>query len=463
MRPARGRLRRTAVLALWAGLAVPGWSDITLSPQQMGALAVEAIRQGAPDEARMLAEALLGRDPQDQGAHVIRARAMRDQGLYDQARQAARQAWALADTDTERYAAARVMAQALSSDGKRTRAQFWLRRAAHHAPTPRHADRARRDFRHVQRQNPWQTHLSFTLAPNSNINNGSARESSRLNHVLSDLLFGAPVEYALTGAARALSALEYGAALRSRYRMAQTERRAHDLKFSLSYRSFVLSDSARATAPGVSGGDFAFGSASIGYGFRSLSADHRREFTLDAELGQSWYAGARYASFLRLGAAQSMKITPRRQLSFAVDAEKQMGQATVDVDTLAAALRLSERLESGRTVFGGLSARQTFSGSAQAEYREVEARGGFDLGETVMGAEVTLGLGVALRDYDVSPHSPTGRQDRRVFADATATFRGIDYYGFNPALTVSASRTDSNIGLYDTRRFGVGLGIRSAF
>ena len=459
----RRRGLRTSALVLCAGLALPGWSDVTLSPQQMAAIAIQAVREGAPNEARVLAEALLKRDPKDQGAHVIRSRALRDQGLYDQARGSAQEAWSLAQTDAERYAAARVMAQALSSDGKRTRAQLWLRRAVHHAPTPRHAERVRRDFRHVQQRNPWQTHLSFTLAPNSNINNGSARETSRLNHVLSNLLFGEPVEFALTGAARALSGLEYGAALRTRYRVTQTETTAHDLKLALSYRSFVLSSDAKAIAPTVDGGDFAFGSVSIGYGFRRLSADRRGEFTLDTELGQSFYGGTRYASFVRFGVAHAQKLAEGRQVSFAFDGEKQLGQATVDVDTLEMSSRISQRLRGDQVLFGGLSAQQTFSDTADAEYREVEARGGFAFGESVLGADLSLGMGVAFRDYDVSRHSPSGRQDRRIFADATATFRNIDYYGFNPALTLSASKTDSNIGLYDTRRIGVGLGIRSSF
>ena len=80
-----------------------------------------------------------------------------------------------------------------------------------------------------------------------------------------------------------------------------------------------------------------------------------------------------------------------------------------------------------------------------------------------MGASLQFGLGAALRDYDVSRHSAQGRQDRKLFADVTATFTQIDYYGFNPSLTLSASKTDSNIGLYDVNRVGLSIGIKSAF
>jgi hypothetical protein len=85
------------------------------------------------------------------------------------------------------------------------------------------------------------------------------------------------------------------------------------------------------------------------------------------------------------------------------------------------------------------------------------------LGKPVMGAALQFGLGAAYRDYDVSRHTVNGRQDRRLFADVTATFINVDYYGFNPSLTVSASTTSSNIGLYDVDRLGLRLGIKSAF
>jgi hypothetical protein len=35
--------------------------------------------------------------------------------------------------------------------------------------------------------------------------------------------------------------------------------------------------------------------------------------------------------------------------------------------------------------------------------------------------------------------------------------------GFNPTLSLSASTTNSNIGLYDVNRLGIGIGIASAF
>ncbi|MGJ8546972.1 MAG: surface lipoprotein assembly modifier [Sulfitobacter sp.] len=444
--------------------AAPGFAQTNLTAAQLGTLGMQSLQGRNPAQALAIADALLARDAGDMTALLLRARALRDLGQYDAALKTARRGWTLSQSDPDKYAAALVMAQALSSDGKRTRAQLWLRRAVQHAPTPALKGKAARDFNYVRQQNPWNTQVSFTLAPNSNINNGSARETSQLNYVYSELLFGEPVEYVLGGAARALSGLEYGAALHSRYRFNQTETTAHDLHILGSYRSFVLSSSAEDDAPDVSGDDFAYGSLSLGYGYKQITHDGRGEFSLNADLGQSFYGGARYASFLRGRVSQSYRINPRDRLQFSLLGEVQNGQRTSDTERLEFATSLTRQLKTGDNLFFEAAVtRQISDNNRDAEYNQLELRAIYAKAKPVFGAGLQFGLGAALRDYEYSVHDPDGREDTRIFADVTATFHQIDYYGFNPAVTVSASSTDSNIGLFDVNRFGISLGVRSAF
>ncbi|MDF1729294.1 MAG: surface lipoprotein assembly modifier [Sulfitobacter sp.] len=452
-----------AVAVGWCSGFAAFSDSLELSPDGLRQAATIALREGDAARAQAYAEALLVRDPDDRNALLIRARALRDQGETGPARADARRAWGLAETEAQKFSAALVTAQILSSEGKRTRAQWWLRRAAQHAPNDRLRAKAKRDFSYVRARNPWSTHLDFVLAPNSNINNGSARDSSTLNYALTELMGLGQVEFQLPGSAQALSGLEVGAGLRSRYRFAQTETTAHDLKLGLSYRSFVLSDSAKAQAPGVSGADYAYGTLSLGYGIRQLNFDRRGEMAADIELGQSWYGGARYASFLRGSVQQRLRTSASRSYRYGAHLERQFGQRTVDLDRITLEAGLSEKLARGDLAYVGVSAEVTQSNDRTTEYQEVQLRGGYQLGRPVMGAEVRFGLGAAWRDYDFSMHAPDGRQDRQIFADVTATFTEIDYYGFNPSVTLSASRTDSNIGLYDTNRLGLRFGIDSAF
>lgn len=295
-------------------------AQVTLTPQEMVQAAEVSLRTGDAARALAFADALLVRDAQDITAHLVRAHALRTQLRYDEARAAARNGWRFAKTDSDRYSAAMLMAQALSSEGKRTHAQMWLRRAAQVAPTPAHAARAARDFKYVKQRNPWQTNLSFTLAPNSNINNGSSRDSSALLYrLLNPFDIDGAGQVTLGAASKAISGIETGIEVQSRYRFHQTEREAHDLRLGLSYRTYALSSAskddlaaedaqrvARGDTPlGLTGSDYAYGTAQLGYGYKKLRTDRRGEFSLTADIGQSFYGGARYMRFLRASLGQS--------------------------------------------------------------------------------------------------------------------------------------------------------------
>ncbi|WP_143092449.1 surface lipoprotein assembly modifier [Sulfitobacter brevis] len=456
--------RLAGVAALAMALALPAGAQTTLTPDTMRGVAAEALRNGDPTRAKTYAEALLRRDPKDLTAHLIHARALRDLGQLPQARHAASVAWQMAQTDDQRYAVALVTAQILSTAGKRTRAQFWLRRAAHHAPNDLLQARAARDYKYVQQRNPWHSSLSFTLAPNSNINNGSARDRSELNYLASNIVFGTPVEYVLSGNARALSGFEIGGSARTRYRFKETATTAHDATMSLSYRTFLLSGPAKSQAASVAGSDFAFGNIAVGYGYRKHNRDRKGEFTFEAEGGQSWYGGAQYASYARVDFGQSFRPTADRSFNAALNLERHFGQATPDLDKIGLKANVTQRLASGATAYFGAAYETTWSPtSSDSEYQEVEIRAGYVPGAPVMGTQLQFGVGVARREFDTSRHSANGRQENRYFADVTATFNKVDYYGFNPTVTLSASHTQSNVGLYDLNRVGLRAGFHSAF
>ncbi|QUJ77102.1 DUF560 domain-containing protein [Sulfitobacter albidus] len=438
-------------------------APVQLTPAQMFEAAKLSVQSGQLDRAVRFADALIARDPGDVNAHLIRSHALRAMGRYGPARDAARAGWTHAQGDLQHYNAALLMAQALSSDGKRTRAQLWLRRAVEHAPSPGHARRATRDFKYVRQQNPWQTYLSFTLAPNSNINNGSSRDSFLSNSVLNALIGGGEERVEINPEAQAISGLEIGARVQTRYRFAQTERTAHDLRLGLSYRTFILSPGSRDDVPDAEGGDYAFGTASVGYGFKRLRADRRGELSLTLDAGQTFYAGSRYAAFLRGRAHQSYYLDRRTKLGFGLSAERQNGQRVSDSDSVDLSLSVDRALANGDGLHLGVTLTDQTSPNSLHEYSQIHLRGGYVLGREVMGARLQFGLGARLRDYDVHLLSIDGRRDVEISADVTATFTDMEYYGFTPQLGVTAAKTNSNIGVYDSNRFGINFGIVSAF
>jgi hypothetical protein len=194
-----------------------------------------------------------------------------------------------------------------------------------------------------------------------------------------------------------------------------------------------------------------------------LNSDRRGEFSFDTEAGQTWYGGNRYASYLRGQVQQSLIVEGNRRLRFGGDVERQWGQATPDVDTLGLSASMTQAFANGNSAYLGLFAKATQSIDPGSEYSEVTLRTGLALRKPMMGAALQFGLGFSWRDYDISRDSRDGRQDKRLFVDVTAIFKDIDYYGFNPTVTLSASTTDSNVGLYDVNRVGLNIGISSAF
>ena len=342
-------------------------------------------------------------------------------------------------------------------------AQFWLRRAVEYAPNDDLERRAVRDFRYVRASSPWLHRFSFSVSPESNINNGSSERSSFLNYQLSELLLGQPVEYQLGGSQRALSGIEYAVGVRSRFRFHQTETRAHDLAFSLTSRTYTLSSDAKAQAPGAEGNDFAFTSYQIGYGLKGINLDQRGEFRFAVDVGQSWYGGEEYARFLRVSAGQSYKLQRGRRINARLSHEVQDGVITSDQNTWRADLSYSFRLPSGASVWSNLALATATSNQAADEFEEIGLRTQVTMAKPIFGATARIGIWGRLRDYDVSPHSPDGRNDHRYQADLSLTFNKIDYYGFNPTVSMTAAKVDSNIGLFESNRFGVNFGIQSAF
>ncbi len=448
-----------------------------VTPQELEQAAKLTLQGGDTARAIAFADALLMRNPADVTAHLIRSAALRKQGELGKARQSARAGWRHAKTDNEKYTAALLMAQALSSDEKRTRAQIWLRRARQVAPTPAHAAQAARDFQYVQRRNPWHTQLSFTLAPNSNINNGSARDTSALYYEFFNPFNPDGIEATLTAASKALSGLEAGADIQSRYRFHQTERTAHDLRLGLSYRSYRLSDQSRKDLAaqdatriangdvplGISGNDYAYGTVRLGYGYKRLRTDRRGEFGLTADLGQTFYGGARYNSFLRANIGQTYYTNQTTKLRFDLSTDLRQAQRGSDTQSVSISTGVSKQLANGNGLYLGAAVAGLRSQTASLEYNELRLRSGYVLGRPVFGTSLQFGLGTSYRDYGVSPHDASGRRDLELSADVTATFNRIDYYGFNPTLSLSASTTNSNIGLYDVNRVGLSIGISSAF
>jgi hypothetical protein len=458
--------RGPAVLAALLGLVIGTLIDAgalraqTLSPDQMRGHAVRAIDKGQPALALHITQALLDRDTDDVTALILRARAARDLGRFDIAQPAAARAWSLARTPAARFDSARVMAQILSSQGQRSRAQLWLRRAVQHAPDPSARQLAVRDYRYVSARNRWQTQLNLALAPHSNINNGSVKDQTEIlnlftrTYVLADL----------GGAAQALSGLELSTGGTLAYRLLEDRSHRTDLMLQFDTRRYILSDEARRIAPAAKAADFALDSLNIGIDHRWRNPSAPVEYQLGALLGVTGYGGAHHSDQARLSFGINRALRPQTRIGLALAADVTRGPRAPHADGLRLGMSIAHGQDQGTQLAARLSLSHSRSDSESADYNDIRldlsAAPAWDL----MGATAQFGLSLRARDHDsYTLFSPDGRRDREVALSVTLNLAQAEFYGFIPTLTLEASRTRSNIGLFDLTRYGLQMGVRSAF
>lgn len=442
---------------LFAGI---GAQADELTPTQMRNAAVVAIAQNQPADALQIANALLMRDGHDIAALILKARAARDLGDFEAAQPAASLAWTLSSTAAEKFASAQVMAQILSSQNKRTRAQLWLRRAIQHAPDSSARQVAIQEYRYVRARNRWKTNLNFSLTPNSNINNGSAKDTTQiLNFFTQDY-----VTADLSGAAVALSGLEANAGAALRYRLSESPTHQTDLLVQGDMRRYKLSDKARRLAPDARASDFALESLNLGIAHRWRDQTAPVEYQSGLLLGATRYGGEHYSDQARVYFGINRKLTSPTTIGFVLSGDRVRGPLAPHADSLTAGFSLMHRHRSGTVLGARLSFSRSVSERDVSDYQDMRLDLLAEPSWSILGADPELGISLRSRDYDsFELFSSSGRQDREVGVYMDLNFAQAEFYGFTPIVSFHASRTTSNIGLFEVDRYGVQLAIRSAF
>ncbi|MGL4320752.1 MAG: tetratricopeptide repeat protein [Paracoccaceae bacterium] len=434
---------------------------LVLDAESLRKLAFDAVRAGFAEDALEMTDALLVRDPEDASALTIRAQALRALGQHDAAIEAARDAWAAADTDAARFGAAMAMAAAQSSAGNRTRAELWLRRAANTAPNERAYAIAQRDFGYVQSRNPWRFVLDVNASPSSNVNNGSSQSSFALP--------GLPFLFEIDPANQALSGIELGFGLEAIYRLSPTgPNRQTSLTFGTSVKSVALSAEARAAVPDARNSDFTLASLEFGVQHRrGLGAAGDRILMLTGTVGHNWYGGQDLSNYLQLSASLMQPLGERATLTWGIDADR--------ITRLDRRPQSSDRVEISAILGFGvgqggedrlsvrLSGTDVASASVEVRNQAMGLNVSWEKADPVAGIGIAATLGLEQRVFGDSRYVVGGREDNKLTAKVELTFTEVNYFGFSPVLEIQATRNRSNSALHDSRALGVNLGIASTF
>ena len=394
-------------------------------------------------------------DPADADAAFLRALAAFEAGDPAPAAVFAARAYTLAQTEPDRFEAARLAARAHYNAGAFARSEFWFRRAANHATTAAETDSVAADFRLAQQANPLTIALGAWVAPSDNINDGSEDPYFQLE--------GLPFDFLLPASRRALSGIEYGAEARFSYRLSQSARQRTSVGTYVLGQTYTLSSEAQDIAPELSGSDFAVGVV-------ELSFTHERNFGnglgpsgLTVSVGKTWYGGDPTWDYRTLTLQQGFVVGEAGRLivQFSDTLQEAIGQdATVRTEDWGVTYEMTRPTGHRWTLTSGYTYRD---GGFENIFDEYRIGSGIALARPIWGALWSADMTLGYRDYPTFTTTLDGRQDSFGSLGVTATLSDWSYWGFAPQVSVLASFTSSSAEEFNARSIESRFGITSTF
>lgn len=430
--------------------------SVTLTLPQARALAASMIRQQKPKAAREIALGILRGDPDDIPALLLLSQAEARLGRPAKARFAARRAFRKADAPNQKFAAAALVADSFAQQDRLNETQIWLRRAEPYAQSEPQKAALARNYAKVRNANPFSLRLSFNVKPTDNLNN--APTDGQI------IIGGLPFE--LSGSGRALSGTEVAYGLDLQYSKPTKTGNRWSLGLAFDARDYVLSSQAKAQAPTAKRSDFSFRELEASARYTWIG-EERSQTTLRFSSGTNWYGGDRLTDSIGTGLSYRWYPNPRTAMDVALNytARHRRDAPARSSDVTQLSLAWTRSLENKGRLRLSTSVVDTASASSFVAYEGITFGGAYTLGTPVLGATTQLSASYSLREYDRATgiYGSAARKDNQLSAGVTVLLKEAGIYGFAPTITLSASKTASNLDLYDTKQFGISFGIASVF
>lgn len=451
------RLVAAAVIWVLAGLSASAVAQqsVALTPAQMNLLTAQMLENGQIGQANQLADALEQSQPTDHRTWMLIATARMAAGAFDEAARAAASAFRYAPTPDTKVQAARLAAAARFRQERFFMAEYWLRVARQNATNPDAARAVAADYQGLERANPWDIRLTASIAPNSNINNGSDEDTI--------YIWGLP--FRLNADARPLSGWEYSAGLNVTRKVGESATHLTQIGINTFVRSFTLSDAAKAKAPDVKGTDYAFAVAEV---FWSRNWRHKQAngpANVTVTLGKNWYGLEPYTRYARVAFSQDFRAADGRALNAGLSIQRLVDDRAGGVYSTTVTLSGGQtvRLANGNQLTTNAAFEKTDAETSSLRNSAIRTNLRYSFAQPVAGMGLSLSAGYEHRTWPVSIYSVDGRKDNTLNIGADATLNGINFYGFSPVLSFEARRTVSNVSLYSRTSYGVRLGLETRF
>ncbi|SLN49815.1 hypothetical protein AQS8620_02141 [Aquimixticola soesokkakensis] len=457
---------RSLVLCATLGLgALPAQATepLRLSPVATLQLGGESLANGDARTALFLANAYLDNIGESFLARFLQARAAGELGTWDTALIGAKRAYALASTDGERRNSARLAGRAAAKLDRNFSSKIWLRRAFQNSATPFEKARDLADFRIIDARDPITRHISFGIAPNSNINNGAQSPALTIDGY-PDLGW----EISNTGQALSGTTASIDAALG--FQIARRERTRLSLGVHGATRLNRLSKSARALAPMAKGSDFDTSLLGLRFDLVHLLALGAQPYqiSLYTDASTQNFGHRPYKTALTVGGQVQTRVgTATQGLAASLSRETAQRADTPARFVLRASPFVAVK-QPGGTLTVTANVEQVRSAARAQQSFLAGGSVSFDLAENIGPLHLRFGVAAYRRETPHYAQFPFGeieggRSDMTTSAQINATFSDTSYYGFSPELGLVYRHTNSNVSRYDTSEIGLGLSFRSAF
>lgn len=331
------------------------------------------------------------------------------------------------------------LARALMLQGKDKAADYHYRLAEEDGELPPEIARTVYAARSLIRSREvWHLNLNLGIAPDTNINNGTADRTV-------DLIFGnTSLPFTLDENARRRSGLGQTASLSSGIRLRMSDGLAMTVDIDsrmINYQGKAADDISTLLAAGP-----------------ELTLKDGTSIGIAATGSQRWYGGqvAQRGYGGRLTVQKNLDHGQR--LGLQVDAQRIESHLSPSYD----GDQLSAYVTYERVIQRSLVATATVYG--RKEDLRTESLSSTEIGVFLgLGGELPWGLnagasaGIARSRYDAPmlPFSTDRRKDWRLNGRAYLGARSLRWLGFSPSLTYNYNQADSNIGFYDTARHRV--------
>jgi hypothetical protein len=449
--------RLIAAAALSCALALSGLTasrleaqELTfeLAPAEALKLAHLALARGKFDLAAQIARQILMAKPGNASAQLVLLAAQARGGQPHAAVALGKQVFAATPDPKLRFQAAYLTAEALAAQDKTLQAKWWLRRSDRFGESENDRALLRRGFQGLDRRSPLRLDLSFSGGPSANVNGGSLHDSLLLWGFLE-----IPIPEALSGFSTLATA-------KLSYRLVNVEGANLSLFATLRDQRVWLSDAAKRADPTAKGSDYGSFGGDLGVSARWL-ANPRLMLNASAQSGTRSYGNGQRAKVqqLRFGAQRALAHQMLLGFDLVASASQNPERAVLNTTRLGVQASLSRDFSFG-TVSAQLGGSVTDSEAAGQAYRAATLGMSYDRPEIVAGIGLEVFGQIEMRDYW---KAPMDRPDLRLQAGVSADLRRLSVMGYVPSVSLTATRSFSDLELRDTSDLSLAFGLNSSF